>query len=141
MAGNTTFDRDRYHAAVSDLFEQATRDTAFKSNSALRDSAMAAQTALGKVEQRIEAVTSATTSEEKKLLSQKLQAAEDELDAAALAFLQSAVDGDSETVRVARELFDSLPAEAAKSADLEHVKAVFKQEQLKQKQPPKLPKP
>ena len=134
MTADATNTHERYYAALSNLFEHVTRDPAFNSNSALRESASNAQIALGKVEQWQDSLRSARNRDEERVFSKELQAAEENLAAAAISFLRKTINGDADTVSLAQELYDSLPADIFAKFELPDLNAWRDQIRLKQQQ-------
>ena len=125
--------RENFHAAIANLFDQATRDPAFKNGSPLHKAAIAAQIALGKVEQRLDALRSTENASDKRIISDELQKAETELNNAAIEFLRNSMDGNAGTAAAALELLQGLPAGLSKKHDLNSVKAGLDQVILKHK--------
>jgi hypothetical protein len=109
MEQHASNSQEKYYAALGRLFGDITRDPVFQTNSALHNAAIAAQSALGVVEQRLVLSETATPAEQK-IVSQELQNAETALDAAVVKMLQQVVGNiGSDASAAALELLETMP--------------------------------
>jgi len=116
--------RDQFHSAIAKLLDEVMCDPVLGSDTGLSNAAIAAQSAAGKVQQRLDSVPSAKNAHEERVLTDELQKVEAELDTAAIEFLRRSVNSISaDTAKAALELLNAIPKAVSEKHDLSGVRA------------------